>query len=257
VIAKGGRFYSRLLIGVLSRFTRYLGYEIRPAGEARQGFIDARSTLAAAEARGMSVGEYVETIWNQRGATARVIDEVDQVVNLPACKHILEIGPGTGRYLAHILDRTTPKRYEIYETADDWASWLTATYAPPVVRQPADGSSLQHTADGACDLVHAHGVFVYLKFLHCFEYFTEMMRVCAPNGNIAFDIYPTETFDEDAILRWLTYPDRYPVVLDKEQVVAFFANRGFNLVHQFSNPYGHGTSHYLIFDAQGRSSHSQ
>lgn len=144
------------------------------------GYIDARTTVQTAQSKGMSVCDYVEAIWNQPGATRRVIEEMKKAGCLAPCKRVLEIGPGTGRYLERVLEATTPEQYDIYETAEDWATWLSTTYAPWVCRQPADGHSLGHTPSRSCGLVHAHGVFVYLSLLNAFMYFAEMIRVCEP-----------------------------------------------------------------------------
>jgi hypothetical protein len=182
---------------------------------------DAKATVEAAKVRHQSVCEYVEDLWNQRGATARVIEEMSKGGCLVGCDRVLEIGPGTGRYLDFVLPKVSPSLYEIYETADDWATWLTSTYGPRMVRQPTDGRTLRPTPTDTCRLVHAHGVFVYLNLLSAFEYFAEMIRVCSPQGWIVFDFYPAEGFDDAMILQWLQYKDRYPVVFPAAHVESF------------------------------------
>jgi hypothetical protein len=156
-----------------------LGYEVVPLRKTGGGHIDAVQTIHAANLQGQSVCEYVESLWDQHGWTDRVIEEMRKAGSLIPCDRVCEIGPGTGRYLERVLQKVSPRQYDIYETANDWATWLESTYAPFVVRQPADGHTLRHTPSGSCGLVHAHGVFVYLPFLHAFEYFVEMARVCA------------------------------------------------------------------------------
>lgn len=239
------RIPSVVLSGV-NRSLHPFGYRlVRASGSC--GYIDMKATVQAAKARGQTICEYVEALWGQQGATARVVQEMSTVGCLVPCERVLEIGPGTGRYLEPVLRQISPQQYDIYEIADDWASWLADTYAPPVVRQPADGRSLRQTPSQSCGLVHAHGVFVYLSVLHAFEYFAEMIRVCTPRGSIVFDFYPAEAFDEPTIQRWLEYPDRYPVVLSGEHVRSFFVNQGCELIHEFDNPHGHGRSHYFVF----------
>jgi hypothetical protein len=223
-----------------------LGYEFVRIGK-RYGYIDVKATVEAARSKGLSVCEYVEELWDQQGSTARVVQEMRKTGCLIPCQRVCEIGPGTGRYLELVLQEAHPQQCEIYETADDWATWLARTYAPCVVRQPADGRTLRHTPSGSCGLVHAHGVFVYLSLLHAFEYFAEMIRVCRPQGSIVFDFYPAERFDEAMILRWLEHDERYPVVLPAVHVQSFFINRGCHLIHEFDNPHGRGQSHYFIF----------
>ncbi len=206
-----------------------------------------KATVQAAKAAGQTICEYVEALWDQQGATARVMQEMSSAGCLVPCERVLEIGPGTGRYLELVLRQVSPRQYDIYETADDWAAWLASTYAPPVVRQPADGRSLRQTRSQSCGLVHAHGVFVYLSVLHAFEYFTEMVRVCTPHGSIVFDFYPAEAFDGPTIQRWLEHTDWSPLVLPGEHVRSFFLNHGCELIREFDNPHGHGRSHYFVF----------
>ncbi len=163
------------------------------------------------------------------------------------CNRVCEIGPGTGRYLDLILNQIKPEKYGIYEIAEDWALWLEKTYKPYVLRHPADGRSLQNTPNDSCDLVHAHGVFVYLSMLNTFEYFSEMTRVCAPGGFIVFDFFSNKDFTLPVITKWLSFKERYPVVLDEDFIAKYFEYRQFQLIHSFSAIYGHSESRYLIF----------
>lgn len=222
-----------------------IGYEVRKK-QLGGSYIDAAETVRAAQERGQSVRDYVEDIWDTKGYTERVIEEMKNVGSLVNCDRICEIGPGTGRYLELIIQQTSPRQYDIYETADDWAAWLADRYAPTVVRQPADGRTLQHTPDKSCGLIHAHGVFVYLPLLQAFEYFAEMARVCAPEGYIAFDFYTETHFTLDIINRWLASPDRFPVILPRHPVLEYFENFGFRLIHEFENKHAHSYSHYTI-----------
>lgn len=226
------------------------GYQLVRLGGSG-GYIDARATVDAAKAEGLSVCEYVEKLWGQEGATERVIREMEKAGSLTPCDRVCEIGPGTGRYLERILQRVSPKQYEIYEIADDWATWLQATYAPIVVRQLADGHTLRHTASESCGLVHAHGVFVYLPFLNAFEYFGEMARVCAAGGYVVFDFYSDEHFGPDVIRRWLNSTERYPVILPRKTVLQYFGEYGCSPVYEFENKHGHSYSHYVVLRKTG------
>lgn len=239
------RIMARLAFVALDRLAHMAGYELLPL--RKNHYIDAAETLRAAKQQGKSVCEYVESIWGQRGATAGVIEEMKKAGCLTSCDRVVEIGPGTGRYLELVLQHVSPRHYDIYETAGDWASWLATTYGPRVVRQPTDGRTLRSTPSRSCGLVHAHGVFVYLPFLHIFEYFEEMSRVCAPGGHVVFDFFPDEQFDNTVIGRWLASPDRYPVILPRAMVLKYFSDRGFTPIHEFEAEYGHSYSRYIVF----------
>ena len=241
------RSVKSLGLSVVNRCLLPLGFKMVSARYGLGSSIDMAATVAGAKAKGQTVCEYVETLWHQQGCTARVIEEMKRSGCLSKLNNVVEIGPGTGRYLDFVLREATPKRYEIYETAADWAGWLAETYSPTVVRQHADGHTLHQTPSQSCELVHAHGVFVYLSLLHSFEYFPELCRVLAPGGYLVFDFLPAAEFDLPTINRWLQTENRYPVVLPEEHVRKYFAERGCNLIHEFDNRYGEGRSHYVVF----------
>ena len=77
-------------------------------------------------------------------------------------------------------------RYESYEPDREWSDWLEREY--DIISQPTDEYSLRHTSAGSVDVVHAHGVFVYLPFLTTYRYFREIARVIAPGAYVVFDI---------------------------------------------------------------------
>ncbi len=147
------------------------------------GYIPAKETVKSAENEGLSVCDYVEKIWNQKGETQKVVDNMEKLgvfqnFNPTVC----EIGAGTGRYIEKVIEKCNPKRYESYEIAADWSEWLEKEY--DIISQPTGGFSLSSTSDNSIDIVHAHGVFVYLKFLDNIRYFNEMIRVIKLGGII-------------------------------------------------------------------------
>jgi hypothetical protein len=234
---------------VINRALGPLGYQFItldiPHGQ-RKGYFDVKTIVQAAQDAGQTVCEFVERLADQRGATAKVVAEM-KAAGLQPCERVVEIGPGTGRYLERVAGMLCPKQYDIYEIDADWADWLVQTFSPLVVRQPTDGRTLPGTPDDSCGLVHAHGVFVYLSLLEAYQYFVEMLRVCRPQGWIVFDFFKAESFDEAIITKWLAYEERYPVALMQQHIEQFFSNRGCELIREFDNKYGHGFSHYVVF----------
>lgn len=215
-------------------------------------FLDFRRTERAARKAGRPIGDYLEEIWNCVGQADRISRWMQEIGCYADCATIVEIGPGSGRFLRPTLERAGPLRYEIYETARLWAKWLTASNRPHVINQPADGWSLGATRSASCELVHAHGVFVYLNPLTCFEYFQEMIRVAAPGGHVVFDFFPSEDFDERAVLAWLAGKDRFATVLPRRLVTAFFRRRGFDLIATCHRPVAAGRATYLAFRHAGQ-----
>jgi SAM-dependent methyltransferase len=210
-------------------------------------FLEFRRTERAARNAGKSIGDYLEGIWNCEGQADRISCWMQRIGCYSHCETIVEIGPGSGRFLRPTLERARPLRYEIYETAPRWADWLTAANQPHVVNQPADGCSLGATSTSVCGLVHAHGVFVYLNPLTCFDYFQEMIRVTTPGGHVVFDFFSSEGFDEKAVLAWLATSDRFATMLPRKLVTSFFERRGFDLIGTSARPVGAGRATYVAF----------
>lgn len=242
---------KELAKSVVRKLLSNRGLDITRIGEKKGDqpvfhYIAAAEVVSASEREGLSVCDYVENLWGQQGDTQRVIDrmascgvfEVEQPV-------VLEIGPGTGRYLEKILTKRKPTRYEIYEVARDWAEWLQSRY--PVVLHEADGASLKQTAADSVNLLHAHGVFVQLPFLVAYRYWMEMWRVVSNNGWVVFDIYSEDCMDEPTVEKWLASKHNYPYFLSRNYVVSLFENHGFSLKGAFTNKHGEGRSEYLVF----------
>lgn len=227
---------------LIRRLLEKQGYTLKRVG---LGYISADATLKAAQQANLPVGDYVERLWNKVGEAQRVIARIMSHGIPVQAAHMVEIGPGTGRYLAKVLEYGQPERYDIYETDAGWATWLQATY--PVTRQPADGSSLAATATGSADWVHAHGVFVYLPFLTAYRYWQELWRVTRPGGTVAFDIFSENCFTSADLERWLASGETYPCFLSTAYVIEVFAQHHFQLVDQFLSPCCEGHSEYLVF----------
>lgn len=225
-----------------------LGFELKR--KTSKKYIDAKKTIKIASSKGLTICEYVEEIWNIKGNTDFILQQLNQAGALKHCNEVCEIGPGTGRYLERVLKECKPACYHIYEVAKDWAAWLKKTYSPFVIAHSADGHSLSKTPSNCCGIVHAHGVFVYLSFLNCFEYFLEMVRICEREGYIVFDIYSDKEWNIEVINKWLASRDRYPVILPEDRVVEFFENQNCRLKCRFNARHGHSYSTYLVFQKE-------
>jgi hypothetical protein len=210
-------------------------------------FLDFRRTELAANRAGKPIAMYLEELWNCVGQADRISRWMQQIGCYEDCDTILEIGPGSGRFLRPTLERARPVRYEIYDTAQRWAEWLESSNRPRVIARPANGWSLDATHSESCQLIHAHGVFVYLSPLTCFEYFREMIRVASPAGYIVFDFFPSENFNERTISNWLDSKDRFATILPRSVVIEFFRRRGFDLVATCHRQVAAGRSKYLAF----------
>lgn len=235
-------FFINRIIGTLG----YKVVKITPiVGSKKTSYIDCKDTVTDAKRQNLSVCEYVERRWNQVGATQKVIENISSISGLITVENVLEIGPGTGRYLEKIKKRFGTSKYVIYETDEEWSAWLAKNYG--VFAQPADGISLSHELNEDYNLIHAHGVFTYLQFLHSLSYMAEMIRVCKKGGSIVFDFFDSEKFGQKEVEKWLAVGERYPVLIPGGLVKKIFADKGLKFDGEFDNPYGQSYSTYFVF----------
>lgn len=235
-----------LLTNSINMLLRIMGYDLVPK---KQSYISAKETIDNARKMNLSVCDYIELIWDQKGATQKVIDNMVRFGALHSnIKTVCEIGAGTGRYMEKVKSVCHPSVYDSYEVAEDWAEWLAKEYG--VVSRKTDGKSLSFTNSSSVDLVHAHGVFVYLPFLTAYRYFMEMSRVVKPGGYVVFDCFSEKVLDEKSILKWLESGNEYPCFISEQYIKDFFLRNRFKFVGEFFNKYGAGQSYYFVFQKE-------
>jgi hypothetical protein len=213
-------------------------------------FIPFKQTMDAAHMAGMSVGDYADSVMNGvPGSSQSTIDKMASLgVFSEPMRTVVEIGPGTGRYLEKTLKAARPSRYEIYETSGPWSAYLVKEYH--VALQRTNGHSLSDTADGNADMVHAHKVFSGVPFIATCCYWHEMARVIRQGGWAVFDVVTERCLDGDSMLTWAKSGVRngsYPAVMPREVAVHFFGDRGFTLAGSFIVPMPPGTTELLVF----------
>ncbi|MDX2257906.1 MAG: class I SAM-dependent methyltransferase [Hyphomicrobiaceae bacterium] len=222
--------------------------------EDQEMFIPLETTLAAARAAGLSVGDYIDTVLNKSpGATLATIEAMERFGAFAAKGgSVVEIGPGSGRFLEHVMARMLPGRYEIYETAKPWAGYLAGRHR--LVVQPTHGFDLAATASATADLVHAHKVFSSIAFMPTCCYWAEMIRVLKPGGFAAFDIMTEACLPAETVERWIASGIRagtYPAAVPRAAAVEFFKGRGADLVGSALGALGPGQTELLVFRKAG------
>ncbi len=213
-------------------------------------FIPFERTIDAAERAGLSVGDYIDSVINNApGATQVTIDGMSRLgVFSGQIAKVVEIGPGSGRFLEKTIEACSPSHYEIYETADSWASYIVSKYN--VVLQPTDGKTLKSTPEGSTDLVHAHKVFNSIPFVETYAYWTEMARVARSGAHVVFDIMTEDCLDSSTLEKWVvaeTGHGSYPAIMPRSLAIDCFESRGFDLVGAFIVPMGPGMSETFVF----------
>jgi len=242
------------LKGLVQRSLSALGVQVRRARHDwtdTTQFIPLEETLAPARAAGMSVGDYIDSVMNGiPGATQATIDGMGKLgVFSGTIDTVVEIGPGSGRYLEKTIAACKPKRYEAYETAAPWARYLRRTY-PQALVYDADGATLRQTPDRSADLVQAHKVFSSINLLAMLGYWREMARVIRPGAYAVFDILTEASLSPHDIERWINtglHTGAYPACAPRTACVGYFANRGFDFTGSFPVPIGPATTEVLVF----------
>ena len=212
-------------------------------------YIPFQETIEESTAAGMTVGDYIDMRHNVPGSTQDTIDRMAALGVFDGdVQRVCEIGPGSGRYLLKTLDHCQPASYEIYETSDDWANWLSAEYEVTV--QPCDGTSLAATESASVDLVHAHKVMPGQPTLVICRYYHEMARVVRPGGHIVFDIVTEDCLTDAQIDIWLESGigyQHYPSLVPKQFTIGFFQRRGISFVGSFRVPMLPGETECMVF----------
>lgn len=216
-------------VGVAAnRLLKPFGLELRRRDSYALGYISFKATSDAARSAGKSLPEYIRGLWGEE-QPSQIAACMDELIDLNSCKHVLEIGPGTGAYHNAIAKRCSPNcEFEFYETDKEWGDYLGATYGATI--RVADGRTLDQTPDEVCDLVHAHYIFVCLPTATTFSYFKEMARVNKNGGWIVFDTYLDSDCDLARVKDLMKDNNSYFVVLPNDLTVAFFKEQGVELV---------------------------
>ena len=244
----------------LNRLLKPLGYALEKI-DSTDGYIDAAVTVAGARKAGLSVCDYRESREDhpqKRGRRNRIISAMQNAGVFENAKTVCEIGAGTGMYLERVAALAKPTTYEVYETHKGWTQFLQTEYGARadfnLVCQPADGYSLSPTGDETCDLVHAHGVFVYITMLHSLRYLKECVRVCKAGGHIVFDCYPDNVFASlSAADGWISQGYFFPAVIPRALLDAFARENGLSLLANFPEIHGGGSVEYFIWRKDGAS----
>ena len=245
------RKLSQVLRTIVDRTFLCFGYTLREVG---LGYLNAKTTAKAASNVGLSICEYLEskeTDNRKKGRRDRIIDNMEKR-NLFHHRHaVLEIGTGTGMYMEKILERFPLKRYEVYEPDRGWVKYLKKTYSNTgpckLIYQVADGETLKSTKSSSCDLVHAHGVMVYLPFLKTFSYIRESARVLSLNGYLIFDCLLDTSLNQADIASWLHGPWRFPSIMPEVLLTEFSEKCGLEKIDHFPEIIGSGELAYLVF----------
>jgi SAM-dependent methyltransferase len=177
--------------GGASRVLAPFGYEVRDRvlGERPEGF---PGYLAAAGQLGMDVNDYEEQQLGWR-LPRPTLDEV-LFPYLDEQSVVCEIGPGTGRWSRHILERIPRGELHLVD-ASPWMVRFLSSYfraRPAVHAHLGDGQSLPFPRAACIDAIFSANTLVELKLGVIYRYACDFARVLKPGGHVVVDyIDPT------------------------------------------------------------------
>jgi hypothetical protein len=245
--------FRKTAVTGVNKFLGLVGLEVAKVREQDwrdpRTFIPFDETIRAAADAGVSVGQYIDATYNVPGVNEATTQRLEQLGILSGdVERVLELGPGSGRYLERVTALCRPAHYEIYETAAPWAKWLVESYG--VTLRPTDGRSLAATPTGSVDLAHAHKVMCVLPFLTICRYLVELMRVTRVGGVVVFDVPTEECMGVETVRAWVDSDvdsGPYPSFLARQLVLDNFGARGFELLDTFRMPMIPGETEYFVF----------
>ena len=174
-----------------SRVLAPLGYELRDKvlSERPEGF---PGYLEAACRAGMDVNDYEE----QRLGWRLPLPTLNELV-FPILRDdstVCEIGPGTGRWSRHILQRIPRGELHLVDPSPWMVRFLTGYFAavPNLFAHANDGQTLPFDRDAWLDLIFSANTFVELKLGTIWLYARDFARTLKPGGYAIIDyIDPT------------------------------------------------------------------
>ncbi|GAC1323354.1 MAG: hypothetical protein NVSMB2_21030 [Chloroflexota bacterium] len=177
-----------------SRILAPLGYEIRDRvlSERPEGFV---GYLQAASAAGMDVNDYEEQRLGWR-LPRPTLEEVVFPYLTPTSK-VCEIGPGTGRWSRHLLERLPEGELHLVDPSPWMVRFLNGYFGalPNVHAHVNDGHSLPFAESGWLDMIFSANTLVELKLGVIYLYARDFARTLKPGGYAVVD-YVDPTTDE-------------------------------------------------------------
>ncbi len=144
---------KRLLRVLFDRTLAKRGYALKRTGGE---YIDAKSTIAAAKAAGISIHEYIYRAASaeKRGRTDRIVQRIGALFKSGCEISVAEIGTGTGMYLERLCSVMNCTAYHVFETDPGWQTYARQVLAKQTkcVVHKCDGTTLKELEDRSTNL---------------------------------------------------------------------------------------------------------
>ncbi len=198
------------------------------------------------KARGKDLTDY---IWakkpvERQKVPGEVISKCRDIISATPGENfsVLELGPGTGRFLREaILTFPYVSKYGFLEADANWAKHCEkmirreAASCEPVMSVNASGD-FSLFSGSQFDLVHAHAVLIIVRMKLGLGFISEMAKLLKPNGLLVFDVFSIAKLESRIKMGdadWATYyhPDWLNSAIE---------SNGLRVVERSAHPYGSG-----------------
>jgi arsenite methyltransferase len=177
---------SLFVIGVL---TSYLYHQHLHADQITGWFLNQIAENARAPKVGHPLGWLTQKLMKKVNAD-RSVKIVDTLNPAPGSV-LVELGPGNGLSLDHLLTAYPPKRVYGIDISERFRSILHDKFTDEIEDgvlsiHENDAKDLDFLRDASVDAVYALNVLYFLDPLH--EYLQEIHRILKPNGKVVFGV---------------------------------------------------------------------
>lgn len=238
------------MLGKINKLISFLDLEVSRPSSKEFRWLDIENLERKAKENNISVADYYEKINNQEGNSKKIIDTIFNSIPEPKkTDQILEIGPGTGRFLAKTLKYILPEHYQIFELDKKLAEYLVNEYTVVDNRTYEQPSkfNLDKIKDNSIDYLFAHGVFnSAVDFYGFIHYFSDMSRVLKNGGFMAFNIISEDCLKREQFESWKNSDSTYIKFISNSFINQLNAQFDLQEINNFIAPYGPAVSKYVI-----------
>lgn len=216
-------------------------------------YMDA-AMIIAAQAAGVYIGDYAEAQWEEVGIAKRAVENL-YLDDLRTDSVILEVGPGTGRYVRYMLTFAPRGAAHLFELDPYWKNFLSQFFSTDnrVQLHSTDGWTYKDIPNNSVDIYCAHGVFVYTKPMQTYANLQEAVRVVKSGGIIVFDFFDLD--ESEQVMTFIetnAFPESQHWSLDSLSfLVHFMAQHQCQLEKTYQNKCHNYHSTYAVFRKQG------
>jgi SAM-dependent methyltransferase len=241
-------------INTANKFLLRIGFSIKPVGES---YAYSPRAVKRLDSRNIDVNTLIEEAaryQSKYGQRDRICERVTSNLSLKNIKNVLEVGPGTGRFTNKILELLNPSKYYVIETSKPWRKYLMKKFGSNPTTQffapIPTGHDFSSIESNSIDLLHGHGVFVYLNHVTMYSYLLESIRVIAPGGYLYLEYFSIEKCTSEILDNWHKSIHWFPIFQSDEIVDRLLLKSGFVIMDEWNEMFGESHTRNVLFQKQ-------